>query len=262
MGPSPELTAYLVSLMKSVEYDQKLFLQVLYQTDAYERVALAPPAQGEMPIGAPIVRRLSSEQIWDSLVAIRSPEPDAGVTQGTLTSRNLMYIEMNKRQGKEQWDFVSDTRPLAEKADPKLASELIMSDKFDLNMRASLLPSPGSAAGFLAVFGQAEREIVDDSVREATITQALYLMNSEAVEDLAAAKARRGRKSSELVERLRSYSKLNRETITLAYNAILSRNPSDNELGLVESHLSKAGKNALQDLVWSLVNTNEFKLKR
>ena len=87
-------------------------------------------------------------------------------------------------------------------------------------------------------------------------------MNSEGVEDLAAPKAKRGRKSSELVERLRSYRELNKETITLAYNAILSRDPSDNELGLVESHLKDAGQTALQDLVWSLVNTNEFKLKR
>ncbi len=262
MGPSPELTAFLVSLMKSVAYDQKLFLEVLYQTDAYERVALDPPTQGEMPIGAPVVRRLSSEQIWDSLVAIRSPEPDAGVTKGTLTSRNVMYLEMNKREGDEQWAFVADTRPLAKKADPELAGELTADDKFDLNKRASLLPSPGSAAGFLGVFGQADREVVDDSVQEATITQALYLMNSEVVESLATPKAKRGQKSSELVERLRSYSELNEDTITLAYNAILSRDPSDQELGLVESYLEEAGMAALQDLVWSLVNTNEFKLKR
>ncbi|MEO0417039.1 MAG: DUF1553 domain-containing protein, partial [Verrucomicrobiota bacterium] len=155
-----------------------------------------------------------------------------------------------------------DPRPLSEKADPELVNELITTDKFDLNKRASLLPSPGAAAGFLGVFGQAEREIVDDSVQEATITQALYLMNSEVIGELAAPKAKRGRKSSELVERLRSYRELNKETITLAYNAILSRGPSDNELSLVESHLKDAGQTALQDLVWSLINTNEFKLKR
>lgn len=262
MGPSPELTTFLISLMKSLDYDQKLFLEVLYQTEAYNRVALNPPAMGQMPIGAPIVKRLSAEQIWDSLVAIRSPNPDEDVTKGSLTTRNVMYLEMNKREGKEQWDFVSDTRPLAQKADPTLAAQIISGDKVDLNKRASLLPSPGSAAGFLGVFGQAEREVVDDSVREATITQALYLMNSEAVEDLATPKARRGRKSSELVERLRSYGELNEATIHLAYNAILSRAPSDNELGLVEAYLENGGETALQDLVWSLVNTNEFKLKQ
>ncbi|MEM0968146.1 MAG: DUF1553 domain-containing protein, partial [Verrucomicrobiota bacterium] len=203
-----------------------------------------------------------SEQIWDSLLAIRSPDPDADVTKGAFTTRNVMYLEMNKREGKEQWNFVSDTRPLAEKADPELASELITGDKFALNKRASLLPSPGPAAGFLGVFGQANREVVDDSVQEATITQALYLMNSEVVEDLAAPERRRGSESSALVERLRSHGELNRETIALAYHAILSRDPSASEIDLVNSYLKKAGKNALQDLVWSLVNTSEFKLKR
>ncbi|MEO0415980.1 MAG: DUF1549 domain-containing protein, partial [Verrucomicrobiota bacterium] len=98
MGPSPELTVYLIFLMKSVEYDQKLFLEVLYKTNAYQRVAFDPPAMGQMPIGAPIVKRLTSEQIWDSLLAVRSPDPDADVTKGSLTTRNLMYIEMNKRE--------------------------------------------------------------------------------------------------------------------------------------------------------------------
>ena len=262
MGPIPGLTAHLIALMKSVEYDQKLFLKILYQTNAYQRTALAAPAFGEMPVGAPVVKRLSTEQIWDSLVAIRSPEPDAGVTEGTLTERNVLYLEMNKRQGQAQWAFVSDDRPVSEKVDPKLAAELVTGDKFDLNKRASLLPSPGSAAGFLGVFGQADREIIDDSVREATITQALYLMNGEEVINLAAPKAKRGSKSSELVERLRSSGELTQQTITWAYNAILSRSPTARETSLIKSHLENRGQTVLQDLCWSLTNTNEFKLKQ
>lgn len=262
MGPSPELTAYLVALMKSAEYDQKLFLKILYQTDAYQRVALDPPALGEMPIGAPVVKRLSSEQIWDSIVTLKLPDPDVDVTKGTLDRRNLMYVEMNKRKGKDQFAFVSENRPLEKKADPKLAKELTPDGRSILNKRASLIPSPASAASFLGVFGQAEREIIDDAVREATITQALYLMNGGAVVNLATPKGKRGSKSSELVERLRAAAKLNDETITWAYQGILSRNPSAKETALIKSHLGKQRGTALQDLVWSLVNANEFKLKQ
>lgn len=262
MGQVPQLTAYLINLMKGVEYDQRLFLDILYKTEAYQRVALALPAAGQMPMGAPVLQRLSSEQIWDSLVAIRSPEPDAGVTQGTLDIRNLMYVEMTKREGKEQWAFVSDSRPLEEKADPKLAAQVTPDGEMALNKRASLIGSPLGAASFLGVFGQAKREIIDDSVREATITQALYLMNAEAVVSLAAANGRRRDKSSELIERLRSAGKINQETIAIAYRGILSRDPSAKEMELIKSHLEKQGDTAIQDLIWSLINTNEFKLKR
>lgn len=262
MGPSPQLTAYLISLMKSIEYDQKLFLKILYQTDAYQRESLDHPALGQMPIGAPVLQRLSSEQIWDSLVTLHSPDPDAGVTQGTLDRRNVMYVEMNRREGKNQFAFVSDKRPLREKADPKLANELTPDDKASLSKRASLVASPASAASFLGVFGQAERETIDDSVQEATITQALYLMNGEEIAGLATAKGKRGRQNSEMVERLRSSGKLNDESIAWAYQGVLSREPTDKEKILIKAHLGKQGKNALQDLVWSLVNANEFKLKR
>jgi hypothetical protein len=81
MGKVSELTAYLIQLMKSVEYDQKLFLEILYNTDAYQPVALDTPALGDMPLGAPIVQRLSAEQILDSFIALRRKNPDENVAE-------------------------------------------------------------------------------------------------------------------------------------------------------------------------------------
>ena len=38
-GVNPELTDYLISLMKELQYDQKAFMKILYKTDVYQRAA-------------------------------------------------------------------------------------------------------------------------------------------------------------------------------------------------------------------------------
>ncbi|MBL9152880.1 MAG: DUF1549 domain-containing protein [Verrucomicrobiales bacterium] len=74
----PELMAYLESLMRELNYDMKAYLKVLYNTRAYQRAADA----NEIVLGepyhfpGPILRRMSAEQIWDSVVALAIPEAD------------------------------------------------------------------------------------------------------------------------------------------------------------------------------------------
>lgn len=75
---NPELLAYLEELMVELDYDMRAFQSVLYNTKAYQRGAYA----GEVELGAPYyfpgpkLRRMSAEQIWDSLVALALPEAD------------------------------------------------------------------------------------------------------------------------------------------------------------------------------------------
>jgi hypothetical protein len=75
---NPELLAYLEELMVELDYDMRAFQSVLYNTEAYQRGAYA----GEVELGAPYyfpgpkLRRMSAEQIWDSLVALALPEGD------------------------------------------------------------------------------------------------------------------------------------------------------------------------------------------
>ncbi|MCB1237281.1 MAG: DUF1549 domain-containing protein [Verrucomicrobiae bacterium] len=75
---NPELLAYLEELMRGLNYDMKSYLQVLYNTKTYQRAANT----GEVELGepyffaGPALRRMSAEQIWDSIVALALPEAD------------------------------------------------------------------------------------------------------------------------------------------------------------------------------------------
>jgi len=76
---NPELLAYLERLMKDLDYDMKAYLGVLYNTKTYQRVA----DSSEFVLGAPYyfpgprLRRMTAEQVWDSIVALALPEADS-----------------------------------------------------------------------------------------------------------------------------------------------------------------------------------------
>ena len=68
----------LEELMISLDYDLQALQRILYKTQAYQREAsLEEPVPGApYYFAGPILRRMSAEQIWDSLVAMTVEEPD------------------------------------------------------------------------------------------------------------------------------------------------------------------------------------------
>ena len=76
----PELIQALSSLIVDNGYDIKHFLRVLFRTRLYQSEApVCDPdsASGDLFLG-PLVRRLTAEQIWDSLVTLTNPYPELG----------------------------------------------------------------------------------------------------------------------------------------------------------------------------------------
>jgi hypothetical protein len=79
----PELEEHLVQLMITLRYDMKAFLGTLARTRVYQaQASLEAHTVGSVyHFPGPLLRRMSAEQVWDSLVALISPEPDARDTQ-------------------------------------------------------------------------------------------------------------------------------------------------------------------------------------
>lgn len=75
----PELEGYLVDLMKRVGYDMRRFLRILAETRAYGAEAVREEFRrgGTYHFQGPAVRRMTAEQVWDSMVTMANPEPDA-----------------------------------------------------------------------------------------------------------------------------------------------------------------------------------------
>ncbi|MCM8531995.1 MAG: PSD1 and planctomycete cytochrome C domain-containing protein [Lentisphaeraceae bacterium] len=267
MGKNPRLTLYLIQMMNNLDFDQKLFMKIIYKTSAYQRIAYPQPTSpGEMPLGAPVVQRLSAEQVWDSIVTLRIEDPDKNVTKGSLSGNGARFTELNLlKKPMDRINFVLGKRKFSPQVEKERAVDT-SSKYLTLTRRASLMPGFTAPSTFFGMFGRAERETIDDSVREPTIPQVLYLMNGVEVASLMDSKIKvhEYKKTGEVgtpsavIQRTKSKS-LNTQTINSIFNAVLTRKPTSSELRLIKSKFNKS-HNA-SDLFWSLINTNEFKMK-
>ena len=75
---NPELLEFLVAKIVESEYDMKQYLRILYNSKTYQRdVSVDEVAEGETwYFPGPILRRLTAEQLWDSLLVMTIPDLD------------------------------------------------------------------------------------------------------------------------------------------------------------------------------------------
>jgi hypothetical protein len=108
---------------------------------------------------------------------------------------------------------------------------------------------------FLTTFGRAKRESVCscEVKMEPTLSQALHLMNGDALNDRI--------KSGKVVAKLVADKKTDREIIDDLYLRTFGRMPKEKELSAINQSLANAADNrqaALEDLFWALMNSKEF----
>ncbi len=375
---NPALMSRLEGLMKQVNYDMKAFLRVLMNSETYQRAS----HNKELALGepyyfpGPLMRRMSAEQIWDSLVALYKPQSDKPSLETKLDYENLLtrvrwmdnalyalsdaelaanakkiadlqkklsaqvrqaQIDLAKAQEAKDEDAIRAARrvvtqqratinqavedivfeagyrkfvelakagKLKEQADPELAKEIsqVLASKngdklsFDdalaaiqkirrtrLNqieevqrdrlreslkvskdnakefsryayncervvLRAADLRQPAPNGHFLREFGQADRELIENANKEATVGQALMMLNGEQFENLLnpftmlSRSLARARDASEAVDTL--------------YLSLLSRKATAEEKKLLASVITDDSGKA--DALWSLLNTKQF----
>ncbi len=75
---NPQLMTFLENTMKDLNYDMKAYLRMVFNSATYQRAAHTKDVElGEVyHFPGPLLRRMSAEQIWDSMVALYRPSPD------------------------------------------------------------------------------------------------------------------------------------------------------------------------------------------
>ncbi|MCI0682110.1 MAG: DUF1553 domain-containing protein [Gemmataceae bacterium] len=127
-----------------------------------------------------------------------------------------------------------------------------------LGTRAAQLPGVSGAPTFLKAFGRPDRLLACECERQATTTlnQAFQMINGESIT----------RKVSESprVERWLAAKASNDEVIAELYLAALARVPTAREREAIGPRLERAPdrRAALEDLLWAMINTKEFLLRR
>ena len=104
----PELLTHLESLMVRVKYDLKEFQKILHNVEAFEREATGRELTSveKYYFEAPILKRMSAEQLWDSIVALSIPEVD----ERKADSSKVEFRLKNFANYQKQVDDLSDKK--------------------------------------------------------------------------------------------------------------------------------------------------------
>ena len=264
---NPELLTFLALLMRHVDFDLREFQRVILNTKTYQReVSVTPPEGEDFRFPGPLLRRMTAEQTWDSIVLLlRGPEIDRIKTNHAPMMERLVFPfefehdRKNIAKDREKiFDFAmtllgtGQTKKThnsdggrglfmgSSKRKVKLRGE-------DSWLRASELPQPMPPTHFLRVAGQSAREVADDGSTEGGITESLAMMNGAVMKSLMG-------KASQVEEARNKH--MQAMQIASLYRTCLSRPPSDQDMKQCISAVNQGLD--LGDITWALLNTREF----
>jgi hypothetical protein len=112
--------------------------------------------------------------------------------------------------------------------------------------RAADLDSPAPRGHYLREFGQSDRDLIDNANADASMPQALVLMNSELFQSIL-------KPHTQLRLNLAA-AKCPDDQIAAVYLTLLSRRPTDAE----GAAWASSGLHEMEDLIYALLNTQEF----
>ena len=104
---------------------------------------------------------------------------------------------------------------------------------------------------FLRMFGQADRDQIQNGNREISISQHLAMINGFAEKRVI------NNPESVLMQNLKGCSSTN-EQIETAYLSVLARFPRETESSQWLDDVSRYGEESVKDLIWTLINSTEF----
>ena len=271
---NPELLRFLAQLLKDVDFDLREFQRIVLNTKAYQQqVSVTPPEGEEFRFPGPLLRRMTAEQTWDSVVLLlRGPEIDGLKTDhAPLIERLVFPFEFtHNRKGIDKdrekiFDFALSLMPGRKVSNGDGGRGLFLqavnqrSKRQDRErrrgerqgndgwLRASELPQPMPPTHFLRIAGQSAREVADDGSTEGGITESLAMMNGDVTRSLM---------SNSLVIEATRKKTTQVDQIAFLYRTCLSRLPREQDTKQCMAALDQGL--TLGDIVWALLNSREF----
>ncbi len=261
---NPELLHFIAQLMKDVDFDLQQFQRIVLNTKTYQQQVSVTPPEGEaFRFSGPLLRRMTAEQTWDSIVLLlRGPEIDQlKIDHAPRMQRLVFPFEFTHDRKEIEKDrekiieFATTLLPDGEFSNGKGGRGLFMGANKrqaklrgeDAWLRASELPQPMPPTHFLRVAGQSAREVADDGSTEGGITESLAMMNGEVTKNLM---------TSSLVIKETRNKNTQAEQITYLYRTCLSRLPDKQDTSQCIAALNQGLEPG--DIVWALLNSREF----
>jgi hypothetical protein len=265
---SPELMAHLTFVMKAAKFDLREVQRVIYNSKTYQASASATPDLGKAKylFNGPIVRRLSAEQVWDSLIvtAVGTYADNVLLRRGddlkamALPAGKVTLAELKNAVNRTTKAFSGGGKLAGAPKKGGGGSALGLANGYEgdkpisrfsmMLARASELPQPSSETHFLRLWGQGDRLLADSATNDGSVPQVLQMMNGSVGKLVADVR------SAAVIDAMKA--KTPEGEVTSLYLSYLSRKPTAKELAAASKSLTDGL--ALTDLAWVLANTREF----
>ncbi|MEM9017681.1 MAG: DUF1549 domain-containing protein [Verrucomicrobiota bacterium] len=268
-----ELLTFLEEMFKDLDFSVKDFFRVVYNTKAYQREAetmsptLTQIDKGTYHFPGPILRRMTAEQIWDSLVALTTANPEAVTRTGATQYREWMTTDTSAFKSadeimafKEDWGKIGKLT----KYDGSYVSRDDYVDGVEM-FRASELRQPMPAGHFLRMFGQSDKQLIENQFTGGSSPQVMALLNGTITNKVLTSP------DAYLIDEIANGRGSKRDKIEKIFLSVLTRYPSSDEKsvaqsgmrsrtesGMSEKQKEEAEALAIGNVIWALVNTREF----
>lgn len=270
-----ELLTFLEEMMKDLDYSVKDFFRVIYNTKTYQREAetmspsLTQIDKGTYHFPGPILRRMTAEQIWDSLVTLTTPNPEEVIRRGAESYKTAMNVDPASLKTaddilgwKEQFSKASKLVKYGGSGDAVSRDDYVDGE---MMFRASELRQPMPAAHFLRMFGQSDKQLIENQFTGGSSPQVMALLNGKITNAVLTSP------DAYLIKEIANGRGSKRDKIEKIFLSVLARYPSSEEKSMAQSGMraktdrgmSEKEKEeeealAIGNVIWALVNTREF----
>ncbi len=250
---NPELLELLTDEMLRVNFDVREYLRMIAYTKTYQRRAVIydPTSGTPFAFNAPVLKRMTAEQIWDSILTLVAYNPWGFQRPNAAEYASVVNIDLPNAS-------VAEAERVGTRYEQTLHrtayTKKINTDfgyKGQVLVRASELPSPLPLGHFLRQFGQSDRESIEGGRTVATIPQILTMFNGPITHSML-------ERGSVIYDNVMSAGQQN--AVNVIFLTILSRRPSgeDRKFAVQEVLTAERPELGYGNVIWSLLNTREF----
>ena len=248
----PALLEHLTDEMLRLDFDLREFVRIIVSTDAYQRRAVAydPTSAAPFRFTAPALRRMTAEQLWDSILtlvarnpwSVQRPTPEQ-IASAVSLDLSKARVEDVQRQCDEFMDAYG--RGYVRRM------QQICGYRGQLLVRASEIPTPLPLGHFLRQFGQSDREAIEAARQVATIPQILAMFNGPITHSML-------ERGSVIYDNVIAHRP--EEAIDVVFLSVLSHRPSpeDRRFAIQELTTAEDPATGCGNVIWALLNTREF----
>ena len=245
---NPALLDFLTSELKRVRFDLKEFQRIIYYTNTYQRRVSYDDLDPEKPylFPGPVLRRMTGEQAWDSLLTLTMTNPDSALRPDD--DEYIKIIDVDREHTPQQvLKKARDLMAYEKKTRTERGKRLYKGQEL---LRASELPSPLPANHFIRQFGQSDRAIINDSHTDGTVPQLLTMFNGWVTHMML-------ERGSVIYNEVIKEDDME-DQVEVIFLSMVNRVPNTREKAAAKAEMKSAGPAGYGNVIWALLNTREF----